>query len=248
MTPLEAIDHVATVLRELWAGDMVFVGGAVVGLLLTDPAAPSPRYTDDVDVVIGPVSRAAFNQLEARLREAGHTQPTEGPICRWHIVGTNVDLMPVDAAILGFSNRWYGAMMGRAIEVPVAPGRAVRIVSPPYLLATKLEAFADRGAGDYLFSQDIGDIVALVDGRHELVNEVREADSEAREFVRNGFRRLLDDARFEEAIPAHLMPDPASQSRVPLILERMHGVARRDGPNASDAPQATRSEGAGEAD
>jgi hypothetical protein len=93
--------------------------------------------------------------------------------------------MPVDAAILGFSSRWYGAMMGRAIEVPVAPGRVVRIVSPPYLLATKLEAFADRGAGDYLFSQDIGDIVALVDGRHELVDEVREADREAREFVRN---------------------------------------------------------------
>jgi len=248
VTPLEAIDQVATVLRELWAGDMVFVGGAVVGLLLTDPAAPAPRYTDDVDVVIGPVSRVAFHQLEARLREAGHTQPTEGPICRWHIVGTNVDLMPVDPAVLGFSNRWYGAMMGRAVEVTVAPGRVVRIVSPPYLLATKLEAFADRGAGDYLFSQDIGDIVALVDGRPELVNEVHAADSEAREFVGNGFRRLLDDARFEESIPAHLTPDPASQSRVPRILERMRGVARRDGPNASDAPQATRSDGAREAD
>jgi hypothetical protein len=248
VTPLEAIDHVATVLRELWAGDMVFVGGAVVGLLLTDPAAPAPRYTDDVDVVIGPVSRVAFHQLEARLREAGHTQPTEGPICRWHIGGRNVDLMPVDPAILGFSNRWYGAMMGRAVEVTVAPGRVVRIVSPPYLLATKLEAFADRGAGDYLFSQDIGDIVALVDGRPELVNEVHAADREAREFVRNGFRRLLDDVRFEESIPAHLMPDPASQSRVPLVLERMHGVARRDGPKASDAPQTTRTEGTGEAE
>ena len=248
MTPLEAIDHVATVLRELWAGDMVFVGGAVVGLLLTDPAAPAPRYTDDVDVVIGPVSRVAFNQLEAHLREAGHTEPTEGPVCRWHIVGTKVDLMPVDAAILGFSTRWYGAMMGRAVEITVAPGRVVRIVSPPYLLATKLAAFADRGAGDYLFSQDIGDIVALVDGRSELADEVHAADREVREFVGNGFRRLLDDVRFEESIPAHLMPDPASQSRVPLILERMHGVARRDGPNASEAPQTTRSEGAGEAE
>jgi predicted nucleotidyltransferase len=150
VTPLEAIDHVAAALRELWAGDMVFVGGAVVGLLLTDPAAPAPRYTDDVDVVIGPVSRVAFNQLETRLREAGYTQPIEGPICRWHIVGTKVDLMPVDAAILGFSNRWYRTMLGRAIEVTSAPGRVVRVVSPPYLPATKLEAFADRGAGDYL--------------------------------------------------------------------------------------------------
>lgn len=248
MTPLEAIDHVATVLRGLWAGDMVFVGGAVVGLLLTDPAAPAPRYTDDVDVVIGPVSRVAFNQLEARLRLAGHNQPAEGPICRWHIAGTNVDLMPVDAAILGFSNRWYAAMMGRAIEVTVAPGRVVRVVSPPYLLATKLEAFAYRGEGDYLFSQDIGDIVALVDGRHELVNEVHKEGRDVREFVGDGFRRLLDDARFVESVPAHLMPDAASQARVPLILERMVGVARRDGPSASGSRQTTRSEGADEAD
>ena len=66
MTPLEAIDHVATVLRGLWAGDMVFVGGAVIGLLLTEPLHP-------------------------RLRLAGHTQPAEVRICRWHIVVALVD-------------------------------------------------------------------------------------------------------------------------------------------------------------
>ena len=80
------------------------------------------------------------------------------------------------------------------------------------------------------------------------IRERREADREARAFVRDGFRRLLTDARFEEAIPAHLLPDRASQSRVPLILERMHGVARGDGPNVSDEPQPTRSEAAGEED
>jgi hypothetical protein len=80
VTPLEAIDHVATVLRKFWAGDMVFVGGAVVDLLLTDPAAPAPRYTDDVDVVIGPVSRVAFNQLEARVfARRGTPSPPRGP-------------------------------------------------------------------------------------------------------------------------------------------------------------------------
>lgn len=248
MTPLEAIDHVATVLRELWEGDMVFVGGAVVGLLLTDPAAPAPRYTDDVDVVIGPVSRVALNQLEERLRLAGHIQPAEGPICRWHIAGTNVDLMPVDAAILGFSNRWYASMMGRAIEVTVASGRVVRVVSPPYLLATKLEAFASRGEGDYPLSQDIADIVALVDGRPELINEVHEEGRDVREFVADGLRRLLDDPRFVESIPSHLMPDAASQARVALIVERMHGVARCNGPSASGSPQITRPEGAEDAD
>jgi predicted nucleotidyltransferase len=226
MTNLDAIDQVAMALRELWGGDMVFVGGAVVGLLLTDPAAPAPRYTDDVDVVIGPVSRVAFSQLEARLREAGHTQPIEGPICRWRIHGTNVDLMPADANVLGFSNRWYQAMMGQAVEVSVAAGRLVRIVSPPYLLATKLDAFAGRGAGDFMFSRDIGDIVSLVDGRAELVQEMQEADQEVRDFVGSELRRLLEDARFVESIPGHLMPDTASQSRAALILARLQAIAQ----------------------
>jgi len=103
---LEAIGRVANALANLGIDDAVFVGGAVVGLLLTDPAAPPPRATDDVDVVVGEASRAGYHRLEARLRGAGHTQPMEVPICRWHIAGVNVDLMPSNADVLGFSNRW----------------------------------------------------------------------------------------------------------------------------------------------
>ena len=82
MNPLDAIDRVARASSALGVDDAVFVGGAVVGLLLTDPAAPPARDTDDVDVVIGGTSRAAFARLEARLRDAGHVQPMLGPICR----------------------------------------------------------------------------------------------------------------------------------------------------------------------
>lgn len=204
---------------------MVFVGGAVVGLLLTDPAAPPPRATDDVDVVIGETSRAAYHRFEARLREAGYSQPMEGPICRWHIAGVNVDLMPINADVLGFANRWYGAMMEHAVAMELNDGRRVRIARAPYLIATKLEAFADRGAGDVLFSRDLGDIIALVDGREELAGEVRSTEDAARTFIANAFRALLNDPSFLEAMPAHLLPDTASQARTPLIMERMHRIA-----------------------
>jgi len=213
-------------LNALGLDDAVFVGGAVVGLLLTDPAAPPPRATDDVDVVVGETTRAGYRRVEKRLRAAGHAQPMDGgPICRWRIAGVNVDLMPLDAQVLGFSNRWYAAMMVDAVTRELSDGRRVRIVSAPYLIATKLEAFQDRGDGDVLFSRDLGDIVALVDGREELADEVRSAEAGVRGFIAEAFRTLLEDPAFVEALPAHLMPDAASQARGPLVEERMRRIA-----------------------
>jgi hypothetical protein len=44
-------------LRQAGVERPVFVGGAIVELLLTDPASPMPRPTDDVDVTIDVVGR-----------------------------------------------------------------------------------------------------------------------------------------------------------------------------------------------
>lgn len=235
MNPPEAIGRVAEALTALGLSDVVFVGGAVVGLLLTDPAAPPPRATDDVDVVMGEASRAGYHRFEARLREAGYSQPMEGPICRWRIAGVNVDLMPINAEVLGFTNRWYGAMMAHALVVKLNERRSVRIVSAPYLIATKLVAFRDRGAGDVLFSRDLGDIIALVDGREEVVNEVLATESEARAFIADAFRWLVADPSFLEAVPAHLLPDAASQARAPIVIERVRRIAGASPTGTSDS-------------
>lgn len=55
---------VALRLNELGVHDIVFVGGAIVGLLISDPAAPEPRATIDVDAVTSIDSRKEFNDLE----------------------------------------------------------------------------------------------------------------------------------------------------------------------------------------
>ena len=68
-------------LAALWFEDSVFVGGAVVGLLLTDPAAPASGANYNVDVIIGETSLVGYHRFEVRLREAGSPQPMEGPIC-----------------------------------------------------------------------------------------------------------------------------------------------------------------------
>ena len=46
---------------------MVFVGGAVAGLLITDPAMPSIRPTEDVDLVVQVTVLREYHAVEAAL-------------------------------------------------------------------------------------------------------------------------------------------------------------------------------------
>ncbi len=105
--PLDNLRRVAKRLYILGMTDIVFVGGSTIELYLTDPAAPEPRATIDVDVLTPVTSRADYRRLEARLRAAGFSQPFEegDPICRWRIDGVTVDFMPPEEEVLGFSNQ-----------------------------------------------------------------------------------------------------------------------------------------------
>src|SRR6266702_1441697 len=140
--------------------DVVFLGGAVVELLVTEPGAPEPRVTADVDAVVEVTSRLGYYEFADALRRAGFTEDRtpDAPLCRWLVEGIRVDLMPPDEKILGFVNRWYPETL-RTAETRTLPGGAViKVASAPCFLATKLEAFDGRGGGDYRASHDIEDI------------------------------------------------------------------------------------------
>src|SRR6185437_1002173 len=90
--------------------NVVFVGGCTAGLLLTDSAAEGIRVTKDVDAIVEAASLRQYYELESRLLALGFSRDADSDvICRWRHVATGVlfDLMPIDPAILGFSNRWY---------------------------------------------------------------------------------------------------------------------------------------------
>lgn len=63
---------------------LVFVGGNLVDVLVTDPAAYRMRPTDDVDVIVACVSRGHYHALLSTLRQLGFAPDTrEGaPVCR----------------------------------------------------------------------------------------------------------------------------------------------------------------------
>ncbi len=221
---VELLERAAQALEPVLS-DVVFLGGASIVLWITDPAAPAPRPTKDVDVVVEVTSRTAFHAFEERLRALGFNEDQEdGIICRWRHRDHDLilDAMPADAAILGFENRWQGASIPHAVEPVLPSGAKIRAAPPAYLLATKVEAFNGRGHGDFLGSRDFGDMIALIDGREELVTEVQQAEPELRAYLVGELGRLRAHPRFREGVAGALGADFASQARAEeVVLPRL---------------------------
>jgi hypothetical protein len=209
---------------------VVLVGGAAVGLLITDSGAAEARVTVDVDLIVQVASQAEYyGKICKNLRSRGFVEDSRkgAPICRWVVDGQTVDVVPVGAQILGFSNVWYPHAIATALRVRLTSGGApveLKVISAPAFLATKLTSFASRGGGD-LLHEDIEDIVALVDGRKELISEVEADTKELRAFVARALGELFD-AGLEEQIPSLLRGDAASQAREPAVVRGLQRLAR----------------------
>jgi hypothetical protein len=205
---------------------LVFVGGCATGLLITDPAAVGIRPTKDVDAITDVGSYAEYAKLSDRLRDLGLTEDhSEGaPICRWRRGDLLIDVMPTDERILGFSNRWYTPALESAQDVDIA-GLRLRVVAPVHFLAMKLEAFHGRGNDDVMGSHDLEDLITVVDGRPEIVDELSVAAPDVRSYIASHLRQLLDMREFIEAVPGFLLPDSASQGRRQLLLGRLTAIA-----------------------
>ena len=203
---------------------VVFVGGTTTALLITDSGARGVRLTDDVDLLSDTETLADYYTFTAKLRKRGFEEVEGGPICRWVIDGVSVDVMPPDERLLGFSNRWYYEALSRFSVETIGPELEVRVITAPYFLATKLEAFHGRGQDDLLASHDLEDIITVVSGRSEIVDEVRaNASPEVQRYLALEFGALLANDEFEAAIPAHLPPDDETQSAV-TVLERLEAI------------------------
>jgi len=270
---LEQLITAAELLRPVLE-ELVFVGGCVTGLLLTDEAAGAPRITLDVDAIAEITSYAEYADFGDRLRALGFAEDTSGsppfgqslaaltiggeaastghkkrwpivrgsacasracgagevvwsvesegaPLCRWTRRQTVLDVMPIDEKILGFSSLWYRAAMESSASIRLSEDLEIRIVTAPFFIATKIEAFKGRGDGDFLASHDLEDLVSVVDGRETLGGEVRAEREELRTYIQAEIKTLLVTEGFLDALPGYLLPDAASQSRISIVLRRL---------------------------
>jgi hypothetical protein len=162
------------------ADELVFVGGCTTGLFITDEASAEIRPTKDVDAIVRSATYSQYIKFGERLEKAGFRRDLsqDAPICRWIKNGTVLDVLPVNGGILGFRNSWYEAAVANAESREISAATTIKVVSPSYFLATKLEAFDDRGKNDFLGSRDIEDVVTVINGRAEIVDEINASEIE----------------------------------------------------------------------
>lgn len=163
---------------------VAFVGGSVTGLLV---ANVDIRPTADVDLIVPGESPTDYEiDVAQPLRALGWSEDMtdNAPRCRYvHPRAGLADVMtPVDAGF-GFSNRWYPGALATATPFELKPGLSIRVLTVPYFLATKTEAFLGRGDGDFEASQDIEDIVTVVSATADVVEQVADADVALRQFL-----------------------------------------------------------------
>ena len=202
---------------------LVFVGGCATGLLLTNPAAAAVRPTEDVDAIVEVATLAGYRALHPLLAERGFTQTMEDntPPFRWFWNRLQLDLVPVDERVLGFANRWYRPGFAAAVATDLAPGLALRHLDAPHFMATKFEAYNDRGRRDVYVSHDLEDIVTVIDGRAELADELMRAEPSLRAHVIEQTQALLAHPDLRNALPGIV----AQPIRASVVLERLQQIA-----------------------
>jgi len=173
----KVIEKIALALDEL-NKEVIYVGGAVVGLYVNDPAAEDVRPTKDVDISLAIASLVALENLRLKLNEKGFTQSAEdNVVCRFRFEDIVVDVMSTTAIGWAPANRWFapGFLQRQWMEVE---DQQVAILPLVYFIAAKFEAFHDRGAKDPRTSHDFEDIVYILDNRVDILEQLRNAPND----------------------------------------------------------------------
>lgn len=230
MNPIESIAQVTRRFKELEIPH-AFLGGAIVPLLVDDPDLHQVRPTQDVDTLVQVITQSEYAELEQRLRDNGfRNDPSEGaPICRYLMDGCKVDVMPISAAAIGLRSRWFPEALSSAILRPIGKNESAPIIPSAYFLATKLEAFKDRGHEDYQASHDLEDFLAVIDGCATIVDQIAQAPADLRQYLAKEVGFLLTKGAFREALPGHLPGGLGDQARLPLVMERLRLIGKMGG-------------------
>ncbi len=202
---------------------IVYLGGCTTALFITDPLSLDVRPTNDVDCIVDVISLNQYYKLGKELKEVGFKE-SKDITCRWQLKELILDVMPTDEEILGFSNYWYKEALQHANSHHIADDLIIKVITSPYFLATKIEAFKDRGNSDFLTSHDFEDIITIIAGRKEVVEETLLASDELKAYLKQTFIEMLNNDQFEQTLPGHLNDGPATLQRVQVVKNRIKQI------------------------
>lgn len=206
----QATAKVARALGDL-NKEVVFVGGAMVSLYADTKAAEDVRPTKDLDLSFNITSVAELEKLREELVKKGFKEAAdEAVICRFKYDDLLVDVMSTKLVGWAPSNRWYEQGFKTSIE-RIVEEQTIRIMPLPFFLASKLDAFFNRGAKDLYASRDLEDIVYLLNYSSGIVEEAKRSETEVQAYLVASFNKILSDNSIMAAIQGHIYPSGSDE-------------------------------------
>ena len=99
-------------------------------------------------------------------------------------------------------------------------------MTAPYFLATKLEAFKTRGNMDFLASHDFEDIVSIIDGRLEIIDEIKQSDYKLKTYLAKSFKIINNSRAFHDALPGHFIQyGSLADDRINFLVKKVKEIA-----------------------
>jgi predicted nucleotidyltransferase len=202
---------------------VVFVGGAVVSLYINDPAADDVRPTKDVDISLEILSVGELENLRLDLIKKGFRQTVnENVICRFLYEDIKVDVMSTKAVGWAPSDQWYGPGFKYLQEIKMDTV-IVRILPLAYFLASKFDAYHDRGSKDPRTSPDFEDIIYILDNRMDLIDVILSSPTDVLSFLKSEFQKIIKDQTLQEAVAGNLYYETRTE-RFELMMNKLKSI------------------------
>lgn len=220
---LKVVEKVATSLEEL-NKDVIYVGGAVVSLYVTDEGAEQPRPTKDIDISVQISTYAQMNKFREKLALKGiYPAPSEKIMYRYSYDDILIDFIPYEETPLGPTNRWLKPGFKKAYPVNIGEVE-IKILPVSLFLATKWEAFKSRGA-DPRTSHDFEDIIYIIDNNLEVVDNIQNANKDVQVFLTEMSKEILSHNSRSEIIECHINPFTADERRE-IVIEKLKEIIK----------------------
>lgn len=221
---IETIITVAKALEEI-NKKVVYVGGATISLYVAESFRDSIRPTEDIDIVLEIATLSDLENLRIALSEKGIKQSFEDDVvCRFRYKEIKIDVMATREIAWAPANRWFEKGFQNLEHLKIDE-TTIQILSLPYFLATKFEAFNHRGKKDPRTSKDFEDIVFLLNNSRDLKEKVNQSDDVVKSFLKVSFKEMLESRATLEALRAHLSFENEDE-RFELIVSILKSVLK----------------------
>ena len=215
---IKLVEKVALALEEI-NDEVIYIGGAIVSLYVTDQGAEQARPTEDIDICVQISTYAQMDQLREKLaRKKIYPAPTETIMYRYSFEEILIDFIPFEDTPLGPTNKWLKPGFQKAYPINIGKVE-IKILPVSIFLATKWEAYKNRG-GDPRMSHDFEDIIYIINNNVNLVDDIVQTNKKVQDFLKEMSNEILSNSSLNEIIECHINPYIATERRE-LVIQKL---------------------------